>query len=129
MEKYRVFRIIFLHDSLAIFIETDRATGGGELFSFWGTPEEPQHQLETINTGPENHPSYAGSHMMGWIKEEDVATAWEECYSIAREEESERETIEEWYLACTNMLAAKRFVVPKPWWLLPGDNPEDHVFT
>lgn len=117
MIEYQVYQIIFFREKLGIFVEHITG-GGGELYTFRGSGEEPRCELEELDTSPFRDAKYAGSKLLGKMKRSDVDKAWKLCRDYVEDDNNEHEEITDWCVGTAAMLAKEGLIVTKPWWTI-----------
>ncbi|KAJ3486010.1 hypothetical protein NLG97_g6702 [Lecanicillium saksenae] len=127
MSEYKVYQLIFFRDKLGIFVEHGNGGGGGELFSFRGTGEEPRCEIEDVESSPFADPKFAGSKLLGTMNPDDVERAWKLCREYVEDEGNNHEDVTGWCVEAAALLAREKLVVVKPWWTIADVKKEEEV--
>ncbi|KAM3557181.1 hypothetical protein ARSEF4850_005186 [Beauveria asiatica] len=81
MAECLVFQVILLREGLAIFTQYEPigSSGGGSVFLFAGTGQEPRCAVGDVATSLMRHPEYAGCKLLGSMRRDRVDEAWARC--------------------------------------------------
>ncbi|KAM0664767.1 hypothetical protein ACQRIT_000384 [Beauveria bassiana] len=124
MAECPVFQVILLREGLAIFTQYEPiGSGGGSMFLFAGTAQEPRCAVGDVATSLMRHPKYAGCKLLGSMRRDRVDEAWALCRAYVEDERHKHACVTDWCVAAAAMLAERRVVVAKKWWLLPQKTP------
>ncbi|OAQ98697.1 hypothetical protein LLEC1_02576 [Akanthomyces lecanii] len=120
MKEYQVFQVILLDTSVSIFVQYED-NGGGSIFSFSGTGEEPRYAIQDIKADPFLDPRYAGSKLLGVMSKGDIDEAWSLCRAYVEDKENvkKHDEITDWCVAAAAMLDKEGLVRASEWWTLP----------
>ncbi|KAM3552755.1 hypothetical protein MY1884_007048, partial [Beauveria asiatica] len=89
MAECLVFQVILLREGLAIFIQYEpigSSGGGGSVFLFAGTGQEPRCAVGDVATSLMRHPEYAGCKLLGSVRRDRVDEAWALCRAHVEDE-------------------------------------------
>ncbi|OAA71111.1 hypothetical protein LEL_09702 [Akanthomyces lecanii RCEF 1005] len=127
MKECQVFQIILLNESVSIFVQYEE-NGGGSIFSFSGTGDEPRYVIQDIKANPFLDPRYAGSKLLGTMSKDDIGEAWRLCQAYVEDKENKKkhEEITDWCVVAAAMLDKEGLVGAKEWWTLPTIKKMDH---